>query len=55
MFDKGSKYKENRFKILDMKKEIADYASEASEIDKSTYEKLVRGVDRLNSILGTEK
>ena len=52
MFDKGSKYKEDRFKILDMKKEIADYGTESSEIDKNTYEKLVRGVDRLKSILG---
>ncbi len=54
MFDKGSKYKENRFKILDMKREIADFGTDVSEIDKNTYEKLVRGVDRLNSILGNK-
>ncbi len=51
MLDKGAKYKENRFKILDMKAEIANYGDK-SDIDKKTYDKLVRGVDRLNSILG---
>lgn len=55
MYDKGYKYKENRYKILDMKKEIAMYGTEESEIDKQTYEKLVRGVDRLNSILNIKK
>ncbi len=54
MFDKGNKFKENRFKILDMKREIADFGTDVSEIDKNTYEKLVRGVDRLNSILGNK-
>ncbi len=52
MLDKGSKFKENRFKILDMKSEIANYDTNISTIDKNTYEKLIRGVDRLNSILG---
>ncbi len=52
MWDRGAKFTENRFKILDMKKEIADFGLENSQIDKSTYDKLVRGVDRLNSILG---
>ncbi len=51
MLDRGSQYKENRYKILDMKKEIALYDTEESNIDKSTYDKLVRGVDRLNSII----
>ena len=51
MFDKGYEYKEDRFKILDMKAEIADYGLETSTIDKNTYDKLIRGVDRLNSIL----
>ncbi len=55
MFDKGSEYKEDRFKILDMKAEIADYGLDTSNIDKNTYDKLVRGVDRLNSILGKSK
>lgn len=51
MIDKGTEYKEERYKILDMKAEIADYGSDTSTIDKNTYDKLVRGVDRLNSIL----
>ena len=51
MLDRGSQYKENRYKILDMKKEIAMYDTEESNIDKNTYDKLVRGVDRLNSII----
>ena len=51
MFDKGAQYTEDRFKILDMKSEIANFGSETSTIDKNTYDKLVRGVDRLNSIL----
>lgn len=51
MNDMGYQYKENRYKILDMKKEIANYGTEESTIDKKTYEKLVRGVDRLNSII----
>ena len=51
MLDKGANYKENRFKILDMKAEIANFG-DTSDIDKKTYDKLVRGVDRLNSILG---
>ena len=51
MFDKGVKFTEDRFKILDMKAEIANYGAETSMIDKNTYDKLVRGVDRLNSIL----
>ncbi len=51
MNDMGIENKENRYKILDMKKEIANYGTEGSTIDKKTYEKLVRGVDRLNSII----
>ena len=54
MYDYGSDLKENRFKILDMKAEIANYGSESSTIDKSGYDKLVRGVDRLNQILGKQ-
>ncbi len=52
MYDKGSQVTTERYKILDMKKEIANYGQENSDIDKKTYEKLVRGADRLNSILG---
>lgn len=51
MIDRGSQYTENRYKVLDMKKEIATYDTEESNIDKSTYDKLVRGIDRLNSII----
>lgn len=55
MNDMGKENKENRYKILDMKKEIANYGTEDSTIDKNTYEKLVRGVDRLNSIIIVNK
>ena len=55
MIDNGAKLKENRFKILDMKKEISDYQTDKSNINKNVYEKLVRGVDRLNSILSINK
>ena len=55
MIDNGTKLKENRFKILDMKKEISDYQTDKSNINKNVYEKLVRGVDRLNSILSINK
>lgn len=51
MIDRGSQYTENRYKVLDMKKEIAIYDTEESDIDKNTYDKLVRGIDRLNSIV----
>lgn len=51
MYDKGSKYKENRYKILDMKKEISIFDTDESEIDKNTYDKLVRGIDRLRTII----
>lgn len=51
MNDYGSKYKQNRYKLLDMKNEIANYGKEGSNLDKKTYEKLVRGIDKLNSII----
>lgn len=51
MQDYGKKYKQNRFKLLDMKKEIANYGKDGSSIDKKTYEKLVRGIDRVNNII----
>ena len=38
-------------KILDMKNEIQKYDTEDSNIDKKTYEKLVRGIDRLRKII----
>ena len=51
MNDYGFKYKQNRYKLLDMKNEIANYGKEGSNLDKKTYEKLVRGIDKLNSII----
>ena len=44
-------FKKNRYKLLDMKNEIANYGKERSSLDKVTYDKLVRGIDRLNEIL----
>lgn len=55
MNDYGSKYKENRYKLLDMKTEIANYETEESTIDKRTYEKLIRGIERLNGIIVNDK
>ena len=34
-----------------MKREIANYGKEGSSLDKATYEKLVRGIDKLSEIL----
>ena len=51
MNDYGSKNKTNRYKLLDMKNEIANYGRDGSTLDKATYDKLVRGIDRLNEII----
>lgn len=51
MNDYGAKQTVNRYKLLDMKTEIANYGIEGSNLDKETYEKLVRGIDRLNGII----
>ena len=51
MLDKGYKIEKDRFKILDMKQEIANYEFNNNLLDKDTYEKLVRGIDRLNRIV----
>lgn len=51
MNDYGIKYKKNRYKLLDMKNEIANFGKDVSTLDKKTYEKLVRGIDRLNVII----
>ena len=51
MYDNGSKLTENRFKILDMKYEIAKYDTQESNINKATYEKLVKGIDKLKTII----
>lgn len=51
MNDYGAKIKVDRYKLLDMKREIANYGKEGSSLDKATYDKLIRGIDRLNEIL----
>ncbi len=51
MNDYGAKNKVDRYKLLDMKNEIANYGKEGSSLDKVTYDKLIRGIDRLNDIL----
>lgn len=51
MNDYGAKQTINRYKLLDMKNEIANYGVEGSNLDKGTYDKLVRGIDRLNGII----
>lgn len=51
MNDYGSKEKLNRYKLLDMKQEIANYGTEESNIDKKIYDKLIKAIDRLNSII----
>lgn len=51
MNDYGKQNKVNRYKLLDLKNEIANYGKDGSNLDKKTYEKLVRGIDRLNEII----
>lgn len=51
MNDYGRKNTVNRYKLLDMKNEIANYGKDGSTLDKTTYDKLVRGIDRLNGII----
>ena len=51
MNDYGAKNTVNRYKLLDMKNEIANYGKEGSSLDKETYDKLVRGIDKLNEII----
>lgn len=51
MNDYGSNQKINRYKLLDMKQEIVSYGIEESNIDKRTYDKLIKAIDRLNSII----
>lgn len=51
MNDYGAKNTVNRYKLLDMKNEIANYGKEGSSLDKVTYDKLIRGIDRLNEII----
>ena len=51
MNDYGKQNTINRYKLLDLKNEIANYGKDGSDIDKKTYDKLVRGIDRLNGII----
>ena len=51
MNDYGRQNTINRYKLLDLKNEIANYGKDGSDIDKKTYDKLVRGIDRLNGII----
>ena len=51
MIDNGRELEEQRFKILDMKAEIADYGIKESSVSEEVYNKLVRAVDRLNGII----
>lgn len=51
MLNKGTKIENNRYKILDTKNEIEKYENNKSEIDKSCYDRLLKSLDRLKSIL----
>ncbi|MBR3134738.1 MAG: CapA family protein [Clostridia bacterium] len=51
MIDNGRELEEQRFKILDMKAEIADYGIKENSVTEEVYNKLVRAVDRLNGII----
>ena len=51
MNDYGKQNTINRYKLLDLKNEIANYGKDGSNLDKKTYGKLVRGIDRLNEII----
>lgn len=51
MNDYGKQNTINRYKLLDLKNEIANYGKDGSNLDKKTYDKLVRGIDRLNEII----
>lgn len=51
MMDLGKEQIKNRYKILDMKKEIENFNTEESTIDENTYGKLVEGLDDLKNIM----
>lgn len=51
MNDYGVRKSNDRYKLLDMKKEIANYGKKDNKLSKTTYEKLVRGIDKLNEII----
>lgn len=51
MLDNGEEA-ENRFELIDMKSTATSYSGEdGSKIDRQTYDKLVKGLNRLNDIL----
>lgn len=43
---------QNRIELIDMKSYATSYTGENDKITRSTYDNLVRGLDRLNEILG---
>lgn len=51
MIDYGKEFTENRFKILDMKTEIANYRENSDSISEEIYNKLVKAIDKLNEII----
>lgn len=51
MNDYGNKETINRYKLLDIKNEIANYELDGGNLSKETYEKLIRGIERLNGII----
>ncbi len=55
MQDYGSSYKENRYKILDLKKEIANYGTSESKIEKNDYNRLIKALKKLREILEVEE
>ncbi len=55
MLDNGENA-ENRFELIDMKNTATTYAGGNTDIvDRETYDKLVRGLNRLNDILSLEE
>lgn len=51
MMDNGKELIKNRYKILDLKKEIENYNTDQSTINSETYEKLNEGLSNLKSII----
>lgn len=51
MIDYGKEFTENRFKILDMKAEIANYRENSDSISEEIYNKLIKAIDKLNEII----
>lgn len=53
MNDYGETKTKNRYKILDIKDKIANYGE--NEIDKKTYDKLIKGIDKIYNIIGKKE